>query len=158
MNTNWGEQLVAIRGEIARLQKQVGLIEQLAALDKEDGKPVANKPKAAPKPAVPGEEPKKRGRPRKDPAEASGDGSNEEKSLKLPALLRTIGQSANKPMTMPELVDMVKDAGYKSDAKDYHNMVYQGMQKLVKAGHFKKTVAPADPSVRAYEWVASDAA
>ena len=162
MSSKWSEELVVLQQQAAKIQKQIGLMEELVKLE---GGTVAvaapAKPKAAPKPVGDGTG-KKRGRPRKEVSADAAAQPAEEKSLKLPALLRALGPTINKAATIAELVNMVKEAGYKSDAKDYHNMVYQGIQKLVTTGEYRKTVAPNDPESRAYEWTnvppASDAA
>lgn len=159
MRTDWGNELALLEDEAQKIQKRIVLVKQLAALEGADTKAAPKTPKAAPKPkapAVPGAEPKKRGRPRKVQPEgqvASDEGDG--KAIKLPALLKTIGQSLTKPVTMVEIVNMVREAGYKSEAKDYSNMVYQGLTKLVDKGLFTKTVKVDDPTTRIYEYVPS---
>ena len=161
MRTDWKNELATVDQDIKSLQKKRDLIVQLAALE---GEVVTEKSKttkvAKPKaPAVPGAEPKKRGRPRKVQPEGQAEASGDGKAIKLPALLKTIGQSLTKPVTMVEIVDLVRKAGYVSEAKDYSNMVYQGLTKLVDKGHFTKTTKADDPTTRIYEWVPnSDAA
>jgi len=79
--------------------------------------------------------PKRRGRPPKNPnAIAAPKG----KRIELPGLLETIIQSHGKPMKHEELVVATRNAGYKSNAKDFSNMVYQCLVKLVKKGTLKK--------------------
>lgn len=160
MRTDWGNELALLEDEAQKIQKRIVLVKQLAALESGDSKAAPKTPKAAPKPkapAVPGAEPKKRGRPRKVQPEgaAAVAGEGDGKAIKLPALLKTIGQSLTKPVTMVEIVNLVREAGYKSDAKDYANMVYQGLTKLVDKGLFTKTVKVDDPTTRIYEYVPS---
>ena len=79
--------------------------------------------------------PKRRGRPPKNPNAVAAP---KEKRIELPSLLETIIRSNDKPMKHKELVVAALNAGYKSDAKDFPNMVYQCLVKLVKKGTLNK--------------------
>jgi ribosomal protein S20 len=58
----------------------------------------------------------------------------------LPALLRKIA-AKSKPLTLPEFVFLSRQAGYASEARDYPNMVYQALLKLVRKGVLIKDTA-----------------
>jgi len=94
-------------------------------------------PKAKPATAAPvvADAPKRRGRPKKNPDAVAVP---KEKRIELPGLLETIIQSHGKPMKHQELVVATRNAGYKSKARDFSNMVYQCLVKLVKKGTLKK--------------------
>lgn len=79
--------------------------------------------------------PKRRGRPPKNPNAVA---VVKEKRVELPSLLESIVQTHDKPMKHEELVVAARAAGYKSDAADFSNMVYQCLVKLVKKGTFIK--------------------
>jgi hypothetical protein len=109
--------------------------------------PKATKTETAPQqPTAPADgQPRKRGRPpgsKNKPKEATqggeGEAAQDGKTPDLPTLLVTFGQQINKPMSNADYVKLVLEAGYKSEAKDFSNMVYQALQKLVKRGTFKK--------------------
>jgi hypothetical protein len=149
------------------LEEKVGLLNRLAEIDAAIGGgtatvAVATKPKAAKTVTASGDAPKRRGRPPKNaataaPVAATSDGVAaapkrrgrppknpnavavvKEKRLELPSLLQTIVQTHGKPMKHEELVVAARTAGYKSDASDFSNMVYQALVKLVKKGTFAK--------------------
>lgn len=163
---NYREQAELASKQAERWEERVGLLNRLAEIDGElgIGEPVKAKPKkaatAAPV-ATTGTAPKKRGRPPKNPAQAPATVSTDgvpaapkkrgrppknpnavpvvkEKRLELPSLLQTIVQTHGKPMKHEELVVAARTAGYKSDASDFSNMVYQCLVKLVKKGTFAK--------------------
>jgi len=149
-------------------EEKVGLLNRLAEIDAAlTGQAVATTvatvaaPKQAPKPtAQVADAPKRRGRPPKNPnataaAPVTGDVAapkrrgrppknpnavpqNKEKRIELPNLLETIIQTHGKPMKHEELVVAARNAGYKSEAKDFSNMVYQCLVKLVKKGTLGK--------------------
>ena len=99
---------------------------------------VAEAPKKRGRPAkakVAAEAPKKRGRPPKADAKVKAD---KPKRIELPELLETIVQKHGKAMKHEELVVAAREAGYKSEAKDFSNMVYQCLVKLVKKGTLAK--------------------
>lgn len=70
------------------------------------------------------------------------------KSIDLPSLLETIAQQVNKPLLLADFVTLAREAGYTTKAKDFSNMVYQSVLKLVKKGLFRK-----NEETRAYEYV-----
>jgi hypothetical protein len=103
---------------------------------KRRGRPPKAKVATAAPVAVDGQPaPKRRGRPPKNPNAVVAP---KEKRIELPGLLETIIQSHGKPMKHEELVVAARNAGYKSDAKDFSNMVYQCLVKLVKKGTLNK--------------------
>jgi hypothetical protein len=55
----------------------------------------------------------------------------------LPTLLGKIA-AKSKPLTLPEFVFLSRQAGYASEARDYPNMVYQALLKLVRKGVLMK--------------------
>lgn len=143
--------------------EQAGLLERLAEVQAAlaGGTPVATPvaTKATPKVAATNDAPKRRGRPPKNPqatTPVANDGQAapkrrgrppknpqavaqpKEKRIELPGLLETIIQSHGKPMKHEELVVAAHNAGYKSDAKDFSNMVYQALLKMVKKGTLNK--------------------
>ena len=64
---------------------------------------------------------------------------NGEKKMRLPALLTVLGQqNAGRALTYKELAQLVQDSGYASESKNFSNMVYQSLQKLVKRGLYTK--------------------
>ena len=72
---------------------------------------------------------KRRGRP-------AGTGKqqkkpNEGKSLKLPALMKTILESVGKPLTAEDITTKVLEAGYKSSSEEFGRVVYQTLRTLV---------------------------
>ena len=93
-----------------------------------------------------GEQPKRRGRPPK--AEGEKVARNGEKRIELPALLETIAQQSNKPLLLTDFVAKAREAGYTTNAKDFSNMVYQALLKLVNKGMFRKIT-----ETREYEYV-----
>lgn len=144
----------ALTEELQRLNERQGLLQRYRELADGTAPSVAPAAEApAPKPAAPkapvGDAPKKRGRPKgskNKPKEAMT--SDEGKPVDLPTLLETIGQEVNKPLTCADFVTLVRESGYKTKAKDFSNMVYQALLKLVKRGTFKK-----NEETRAYEFV-----
>jgi hypothetical protein len=44
----------------------------------------------------------------------------------------------NRPLKLAEFVPLVREAGYTTKAKDFSNMVYQALLKLVRRGTLKK--------------------
>ena len=129
--------------------ERAGLLERVAEIQAELGlkvvgkrgrpaKAVAEAPKKRGRPAkakVAAEAPKKRGRPPKADAKVKAD---KPKRIELPELLETIVQKHGKAMKHEELVVAAREAGYKSEAKDFSNMVYQCLVKLVKKGTLAK--------------------
>ena len=127
-------QLAEVESECRALESEtVAKPEVAGQAPKRRGRP----PKAKVKPElVAGQAPKRRGRPPKAKSEA--DQTPKEKRIELPGLLETIIQNHGKPMKHEELVVAAREAGYKSDAKDFSNMVYQALLKMVKKGTLNK--------------------
>lgn len=100
------------------------------------------------------EAPRKRGRPRKDQSQSQAQGqttgrkrgrpkkvqvtTDDGKQMDLPHLLETIAQEVGRPLKQSDFVTLVREAGYKSQAKDFSNMIYQALLKLVKRGVLEK--------------------
>ena len=156
------EQAVLASQQAEKWEERVGLLNRLAEIDAELGigdsvAATAAATKAAKTVTASGDAPKRRGRPPKNPATSvPADGTPvpkrrgrprknpnavlvvKEKRIELPSLLQTIVQTHGKPMKHEELVVAARTAGYKSDAADFSNMVYQCLVKLVKKGTFAK--------------------
>lgn len=148
-----------LQAQIAKLNEQLSALVRYEELSGGEVKTTTKKtkvatantstPKTTPKSTPSTDAPKKRGRPKgskNKPKEATAGG--EGKSLDLPTLLETIGQSVDKPLVLSDFVTLVREAGYTTKAKDFSNMVYQALLKLVKRGSFKK-----NEETRAYEFV-----
>lgn len=104
------------------------------------------------------EAPRKRGRPRKDQSQSQSQSQAQDqttdrkrgrpkkvqvttddgKQMDLPHLLETIAQEVGRPLKQSDFVTLVREAGYKSQAKDFSNMIYQSLLKLVKRGVLEK--------------------
>lgn len=130
-------------------QERVGLLERLADVNKEiasamvdDGSTevVARPAQAAPKKkggnsiTVIG-----KGTPRK-----AVDGDKPD----LPTLLERIAAEQKRPLKIADFVALARQAGYQTEAKDFPNMVYQALLKLVKRGVLEK-----DQESRDYHYV-----
>ena len=64
--------------------------------------------------------------------------TNDPKRMALPALLEMIGQQQNKGIRYKDMAVLVKNSGYRSHSKNFSNMVYQALEKLVNKGRFQK--------------------
>ena len=99
-------------------------------------------------------EKRKRGRPPgsknkpKDGEQPEAAGGDDGKAIDLPGLIETIGQQVHKPLTVADFVTLVLESGYTTKAKDFSNIVYQSLHKLVKRGMFVR-----NGETRAYEYV-----
>lgn len=125
--SQWSSELEILVQERHRIDKKIDLLNELISL--EDGVPV--KASASSRKAD-----KKRGRPRReDDTEATTDTS---KTMKLPALLTSIGQQCEGPIKIADLTKRVIAAGYETNSDKPENMVYQCLQKLIKKGVFTK--------------------
>jgi len=156
------------QAKLETLNEQLGLLNRLAELSGEGENPVnlENVPNygdprlvvnvAKPKPVMRVEavenngQPRKRGRPKgsKNKKTAEGTAGRDGKSIDLPSILETIGQQVQKPLVLADFVTLAREAGYATKSKDFSNMVYQALLKLVKRGSFKK-----NEETRAYEFV-----
>lgn len=80
-----------------------------------------------------------RGRPRKNKEETPSEGKEETaKRVALPELCLEIAKNVNEPKDIAFFTTEIMNRGYKSTAKDPKNMIYQGLNKLVKEGQLKK--------------------
>lgn len=92
--------------------------------------------------------PRRRGRPKGAKNKPKEVVEGDDKSIDLPTLLETISQQVSRPLTCADFVTLVRESGYKTKAKDFSNMIYQALLKLIKRGKFKK-----NEETRAYEFV-----
>ena len=161
--TRYDGDLERLNRQAELLNEQIGLLQRLREIDVELGQviPAATsttlagkiKNPVAKNPPVDGV-PKRRGRPPKVKdgtavtAAPTGVSTEDGKSVDLPTLLVTLAQDVNKPLLLPDFVTLAREAGYTTKAKDFSNMVYQAVLKLVKKGVFKK-----NDETRAYEFV-----
>mgnify|MGYP006279988367 CR=1 FL=1 len=77
--------------------------------------------------------------------------SKGDKGLSLPALLETIGQKQSKALKYTELASLVKESGYRSHSRNFSNMVYQALEKLVEKKRFSK-----EKKTRMYTYIGKD--
>lgn len=172
-HTKYDDQLELKQKEALLLEEQIGLLQRVREIELEIANFVVTKAqnaavqtrRAAPvaSPATNGVA-KRRGRPkgsknvRKDKTLVLADGQvveqgDDGKSIDLPSLLETIAQQVDRPLLLADFVTLAREAGYTTKAKDFSNMVYQAVLKLVKKGLFKK-----NDETRAYEYVGQVAA
>ena len=147
--TRYDGDLEKLNRQAELLQEEIGLLQRLREIDLERQGPAVSV-KAAVKPTTTAvvaqtDAPKKRGRPAKVKA---GIVTDDGKSIDLPTLLVSLAQNVNKPLLLADFVTLAREAGYTTKAKDFSNMVYQAVLKLVKKGLFKK-----NDETRAYEFV-----
>lgn len=156
VHTKYDDQLEAKLKEAELLQEQIGLLQRVREIEQEISGTVVQTPGVKTTAPVVGNEVKKRrGRPKgstnvtkvaTEGAEANED--NDGKSVDLQTLLETIAQQVNRPLLLADFVTLARQAGYTTKAKDFSNMVYQSVLKLVKKGLFKK-----NEETRAYEYI-----
>lgn len=157
--TKYDDQLESKLKEAELLQEQIGLLQRVREIELEiTGGAVVptvtatvKAPVQAAVQATPATgEVKRRGRPKgsTNAAKAAGVATDDGKSVDLPTLLETIAQQVNRPLLLADFVTLAREAGYTTKAKDFSNMVYQSVLKLVKKGLFKK-----NDETRAYEYV-----
>jgi hypothetical protein len=158
--TKYDDQLESKLKEAELLQEQIGLLQRVREIELEiTGGVVAATVATVPTvkatapvqaQAAPTGEVKRRGRPKgtTNAVKAAGVATDDGKSVDLPTLLETIAQQVNRPLLLADFVTLAREAGYTTKAKDFSNMVYQSVLKLVKKGLFKK-----NEETRAYEYV-----
>jgi|694.fasta_scaffold00185_49 hypothetical protein len=153
----WSVELNNLRAEHSKISKKISLLEDLIELENEHAfdAPTSNENQSTShrhenNPRIvannDGSEPRRRGRPRKNPSDEVAV-----KSLKLPNLLETIGQQHGKSMRYDDLAILVKSSGYKTNSKDFNNMVYQCLQKLCKKGVFVR-----NPETQEYHYAGNN--
>lgn len=146
--SNYTQRITELTNQAELIQEEILLLQRLQDIESQrtgtpavtvrpttTAKNVQNRKPAA----TTGDAPKRRGRPlgsKNGPkvAQDKGDG----KRLDLPTLLETIGSQLGKPTKLDDIVVAVREAGYSSKAKNFSNMVYQAMLKLVHQGIFTK--------------------
>jgi hypothetical protein len=149
------ERLSMIRKEFADLIDD----DVSAAVDSPPDTPVLSKSsgvRADTPSAVPtGDAPRRRGRPpgsgKKDTVSITVIGkqaAKEESQKDLPSLLTHIAETENRPLKLADFVQLARRAGYNTTAKDFPNMVYQALLKLVK-----RKVLEKDQTTRDYHYV-----
>jgi hypothetical protein len=147
--TRYDGDLERLNRQAELLQEEIGLLQRLREIDLErqgGSGPATVKTTTTTAAAVAQTDaPKRRGRPAKVKAGISTDDG---KSIDLPTLLVSLAQNVNKPLLLADFVTLAREAGYTTKAKDFSNMVYQAVLKLVKKGLFKK-----NDETRAYEFV-----
>ena len=122
--TQWDKELESLNREAELVQERVGLIKRLREIDLHgQGFQVAPLQQAAVKPTR---------------VKAATPAPAQANALALPNLLETISQQMNKPLKLADFVTLVREAGYTTEAKDFSNMVYQALLKLVRRGTLKK--------------------
>lgn len=141
-------------------QERVGLIERLEEIKREFSSLVDDEVSAAV--GGPVEQRRGRGRPpgssnKKSSGGGEGgitvvgrtatkEGGGDWKDL--PTLLSHIAETQSRALKLADFVQLARAAGYTSDAKDFPNMVYQALLKLVKRGVLEK-----DQESRDYHYV-----
>lgn len=155
--TKYDGELEALAQKAQNLELRIGLLQKLRELELEEAGVVTTAPATATATAVPAQAPVKRGRPKAaakpKTGQKAGVPAGDGKTIDLPTLLETIGQNLNKPLALADFVTLVRESGYTTKAKDFSNMVYQALLKLVKRGKFKK-----NDETRCYEYVPAKAA
>lgn len=157
------EELVAewrgLQERIDEIRQELGNSTKVVAKGNDRVKAVkAVKAEAPKQPKVPQQdagEKRKRGRPpgsKNKPKDGeqteAAVGGDDGKAIDLPGLIETIGQQVQKPLTVADFVTLVLESGYTTKAKDFSNIVYQSLHKLVKRGMFVR-----NGETRAYEYV-----
>ncbi len=143
MHTQWSSEIDSLMAEKAKIEKKINLLQQLRLLENEyaTNSPVEHSD-------VPSEPSTRRGRPRK--SEGVVGTTKESKSMKLPALLKTLGQQ-NPKMTHNQITKMVHDYGYETKSSNLSSMVYQQLLRLVK-----KEIFSYDKETREYTYNGQD--
>lgn len=149
---NIAQEKKRIQDQMEKLSEQFALLSRYEELAGQSGtvsetKTVKVKAEKAPKaPKSPPADGQKRGRGRppgsknkpKDGSAPATSSETAEKPMKLPELLMTFLSEVNKPLRLSDFVTMAREAGYKSKAKKFENVVYQTLHKLVEAGVLKR--------------------
>jgi hypothetical protein len=143
VHTQWSSEIDSLMAEKAKIEKKINLLQQLRLLENEyaTNSPVEHSD-------VPSEPSTRRGRPRK--SEGVVGTTKESKSMKLPALLKTLGQQ-NPKMTHNQITKMVHDYGYETKSSNLSSMVYQQLLRLVK-----KEIFSYDKETREYTYNGQD--
>jgi len=121
-------------------QERVRLLERLTEIDKELANEMAssNTPAPAARPTA------------KGIGRIVGVGKGHEADGKQPDLPTLLAQIAakTKPLKLADFVALSREAGYVTEARDFPNMVYHALLKLVRQGVLKK-----DQASRVYNFV-----
>jgi len=150
--SQWQNQLNALKIEIETKSKQLALIEQLIALEAKHthGEDVKDLPVFGATANDSDEDNEKTSKRRvANLSKLRRELSDNEKNMKLPSLLIMLGQqNAGRSVTYKELAEMVQESGYSTESKNFSNMVYQSLQKLVNRGFYTK-----NDETREYQYV-----
>lgn len=136
MSSQWTSELVNLRSQQEKINKQISLLEELIDLESQHAGDDVPAPVATRKAKSRATKPQKAAKRRT--AQAGAVVSSEGKNIRLPQLLINIGQQLDAPAKLEQICALVKSAGYESNASDFSNMVYQGLQKLIKKGVFAR--------------------
>ena len=146
VHTKWSSEIDSLMAEKAKIEKKINLLQQICLLE---DKYATNSPvEASDVPSEPSEPSVRRGRPRK--SETVVGASKDGKSMKLPTLLKTLGQQ-NPKMTHNQITKMVHDYGYETKSSNLSSMVYQQLLRLVK-----KEIFSYDKETREYTYNGQD--
>jgi len=111
-------------------QERVRLLERLSEIEKE----VASEMESS---VTPGPVARLTARGSGANAEVGGNQEAEFKQPDLPTLLAQIA-AKSKPLKLSDFVALARQAGYVTEAKDFPNMIYHAILKLVRQGVLKK--------------------
>jgi len=132
MKTDWISELNGLKNEQSKIAKKISLLEEIIRLE---GQHVA-----------PSEEKKSKRTAR---TRSADNRTNETgKQMKLPDLLKQIGQQHSHPMKYHMFAQFVQESGYKTNSVNLNSMVYQALQKLVDRNVFSK-----NPETREYQYI-----
>lgn len=162
ISTNYGNLLNERLKQAELLHEEIGLLQRMQEIEIERNVSEAGTGKLTVSKSIQGhrkakpttvkvEGTKRRGRPpgSKNVAKVAADGAADDgKSVDLQSLLQNIAQQTDKPLMIKDFVSLSLQSGYTTKAKDFSNIVYQSVLKLVKKGVFRK-----DSETRAYEFV-----
>lgn len=83
---------------------------------------------------------KRRGRPPGSGKKTTDGGSGEESTgrTSLADILCQIGQETKSELLLADIVKKAREAGYETKSKNFSNMVYQALIKLMNAGKFNR--------------------
>jgi hypothetical protein len=133
-------------------QERVGLLERLADVNREIAAAMADEPGAVSDTTVVRSTAPAPKKAKKTGITVIGKGvprkTDDGKQPDLPTLLAQIAAEQQRPLKIADFVSLARAAGYQTDAKDFPNMVYQALLKLVKRGILEK-----DQESRDYHYV-----
>lgn len=145
-NEQYLRKIEELKANVLVLNEQIALFERLVELDNSVGAPSgvvsqtasASGADSASVPVRPFHAVKKRGRRPGTNNTNNVAKDSDGKKANLGDLLQSICKTSNKPLKIDELTILVRESGYASKSKDFGNMVYQAVRKLVEAGVLTK--------------------